>query len=549
MPVHVINASNSRETHLDEEDGLYLNSNDTAFVLSDGQVIAHGDWAAGIATDVGATLHVDGLVHSDKAWAILAHGDVNIGTSGVVTGHWGMVLYDDLDLPSGRAVTLNNAGLISSVATAVDISALETIITNTGSIVGLYGIDSYWRNGEAPDQRLVLNNTGLIKGTYRDTSDGGPIAMFGAAGSNVVTNKGRIEGAVILGGKADVYDGRGGIVTGKIYLATGDDVAFGGDGSETFLSGKGKNFIDGGAGADALSFKIYSAATVDLRITAEQQTGSDSWDTIRNIESLIGSSEADDFTGNGVANTLDGAEGADKLSGLEGGDRLIGGAGSDILDGGEGSDTAVFSGKFSDYTITNNADGSLTIVDNRASGDGADKIIDVEFALFSDRVFELSYEMPSMETPVKPVVKTPTPPVNLNLTGTKRADAFIGGSGDDYLNGGLGRDRLTGGEGKDVFVFSTKLKNNIDTIADFQRGEDMIQLSKGIFSKIGKGALKKSAFHIGTKANDAKDRIIFNEKTGAVSYDADGNGKKFAAVKFAQLEAKAALSASDFWVL
>jgi len=61
--------------------------------------------------------------------------------------------------------------------------------------------------------------------------------------------------------------------------------------------------------------------------------------------------------------------------------------------------------------------------------------------------------------------------------------------------------------------------------------------------------LSKDAFWVGSKAHDKSDRIIFNEKTGALSYDADGSGTKYAAVKFAQLKAKTLLQADDFFVV
>ena len=78
---------------------------------------------------------------------------------------------------------------------------------------------------------------------------------------------------------------------------------------------------------------------------------------------------------------------------------------------------------------------------------------------------------------------------------------LLGGGGNDRLDGGLGGDELTGGSGRDVFVFTTKLKGNVDVIADFYvGGYDTIHLSKTIFSKIAKGVLKQSAFFSGTKA-------------------------------------------------
>lgn len=54
--------------------------------------------------------------------------------------------------------------------------------------------------------------------------------------------------------------------------------------------------------------------------------------------------------------------------------------------------------------------------------------------------------------------------------------------------------------------------------------------------KIGhRGALSKDAFWIGSKAHDHSDRIIYNAKTGAVFYDADGTGRE-AAIQFATLK-------------
>ena len=84
-----------------------------------------------------------------------------------------------------------------------------------------------------------------------------------------------------------------------------------------------------------------------------------------------------------------------------------------------------------------------------------------------------------------------------------------------------------GGSGLDIFVFKDKLnkKTNVDKIADFNAADDTIYLAKSAFSKIGKkGVMKKSAFHFGTEAHDANDRIVVNKKTGAFFYDRDGNG-------------------------
>ena len=84
---------------------------------------------------------------------------------------------------------------------------------------------------------------------------------------------------------------------------------------------------------------------------------------------------------------------------------------------------------------------------------------------------------------------------------------------------------LTGGDGKDVFIFNTAITNNVDTILDFVTGTDKIQLSKSVFTSLGAtGSLTANLFSSGTTAQEADDRISYNSTTGALYYDADGNG-------------------------
>lgn len=149
------------------------------------------------------------------------------------------------------------------------------------------------------------------------------------------------------------------------------------------------------------------------------------------------------------------------------------------------------------------------------------------------------------------------------LNGFEGNDVLIGNGGDDVLVGGLGNDLLNGGAGDDVFVFNTALNGttNVDTIMDFDATStgdwDHIQLDNDIFTALGyTGTLNAADFvanATGTATN-ALQNIIFNTTTGALLYDADGNGGG-AAVQFATLTISgivggaAAIDATDFQVI
>lgn len=144
-----------------------------------------------------------------------------------------------------------------------------------------------------------------------------------------------------------------------------------------------------------------------------------------------------------------------------------------------------------------------------------------------------------------------------DILGDNGRDRLYGDAGNDVLMGGAGNDTLTGGSGKDTFIFSggrPNKKTNMDTITDFNVKADQMVLDRTDFKKLGFSKvgqsylLKESAFHTGPSAHDGSDRIIYNDQTGALYYDADGTGGS-AAIQFAKLKPGLALTHKDFFVI
>jgi len=141
------------------------------------------------------------------------------------------------------------------------------------------------------------------------------------------------------------------------------------------------------------------------------------------------------------------------------------------------------------------------------------------------------------------------------LFGELGNDTLSGAGGNDRLHGDLGRDRISTGSGKDVVVFDRRpSSSNRDTITDFDPRKDSLYLDNAFFTKLGKkGSLEKPAKLSKTylefdAPNDANDYLIYNRKTGMLSYDADGS-KAGKAVEIAVFTNKPKLTYADFFVI
>jgi Ca2+-binding RTX toxin-like protein len=91
--------------------------------------------------------------------------------------------------------------------------------------------------------------------------------------------------------------------------------------------------MDGGSGADTVS---YAGSTLALNVSlalATQNTSGAGTDTLTSFENLTGGSGDDTLTGDGGANSLTGGKGNDDISGGRGKDACNGGPGSDSISG------------------------------------------------------------------------------------------------------------------------------------------------------------------------------------------------------------------------
>ncbi|WP_342148236.1 calcium-binding protein [Methylorubrum sp. SB2] len=345
-----------------------------------------------------------------------------------------------------------------------------------------------------------------------------------------------------------------------------NDKMYGSAENDRLWGSAGSDFIDGGAGSDLLTFQAYDGAVrVDLgRGRAVTDTGVSK---VINIEDVVGSRYGDTLIGNARANELQGREGDDVLDGGGGTDTASYRGATDAVvvnltrgtaSGGAGDDTLirienVLGSRFADTLIGNGGrnlfDGGLG--DDRI--DGRDGFDTVTYAIAPRAVtadLQAGHATSGFGTDrlgsIEGVIGTA---FNDKLLGNGVANALSGGAGNDVLNGRLGKDTLSGGGGSDTFVFTTKLSGgNIDRITDFSVREDAIQVDDAIFTALDAGRLKAAQFHTGSGAHDRDDRIVYNAKTGALLYDADGSGGAVAQ-QFATLKAGLALTYADIVVI
>ncbi|KQW31884.1 hypothetical protein ASE36_06635 [Rhizobium sp. Root274] len=475
---------------------------------------------------------------------------------------------------AGTGTNAANASDFSGALTGtVSFAAGETTKTVTVYLNG----DTTFESAETFALALSAASSGLKLGTAsatvtiaNDDAQATPYILNGTSRSEVLTGTDFID-QISGGGGNDTLRGN-----------AGNDILFGAAGNDILDGGAGADQMTGGAGND-----IYYVDVLGDVITEARNAGTDTVRTTLSVYTLSSWLEnieylgAGDFTGAGneLANRITGGAGNDTLSGGIGNDTLIGGLGNDSLDGGAGNDT--MTGGAGNDRMTGGAGNDTYVVDSshdsvsEIAGQGIDTVMT---SLTSYRLGNYIENLTYTGTSAFKGYGNSLDNVmiggsgantldggagndtlygqggndtllgntgNDTLYGGEGNDRLDGGTGDDWLSGGLGNDTLTGGAGADKFVFAETGAGNADRITDFD-SLDQILLDVDVFTDIGSlGTLLEQAFGSGSTATTADQRILHDQSTGALYYDADGSGSVEATI-FAYVKVGQILTHDDF---
>jgi Ca2+-binding RTX toxin-like protein len=475
--------------------------------------------------------------------------DYNIVDISLTNGDEGTDLLRNVEVVKFNDETVQLASLDSTVPTVTAFSPTD------GATAVLVGANIVVTFSEATGTGAFADSTGTKTHKVNASAVLNALTIQGNDGGNTLTGTAYADNILGNGGKDAINGG------------AGNDTLTGGLGIDTFTVASGVDTITdlGQDGADVLL--VSAEATVNATVhTAWTATSKNVNNGTANINTNgLAVNLASVKVGNGFnvtnlgdATTLTGSGLADKLTGSAGKDILTGGAGTDAMDGGLDSDLYVIA-KAADHAAAEVADTGVSGTDElRFTSTTASTLV-----LFAgDTGLELvtigtgaaasadSTGTKALSVDASAVLNGLTLIGNAGanaLTGTNYNDSIVGGAGKDVITGGagaddiyggLGSDTLTGGDGQDYFVFDTapNASSNKDTITDFMPNIDKIALSKSIFQGLSFTDVLNTADFFSSptavKGNDASDRLVYNTKTGALYYDADGNGS-VAAVQIA----------------
>ena len=532
----------------------------------------------------GVDVLTGGAGNDTFSFSTAAAGNIDVVTDYVVAN-------DTVEMSNtiytGLTVGTLSASLFLSSATGAATTADQRVIYNSTTGALSYDADG---NGAGAAVQFATLSAGLAM----VAAEINVVGVSGGSGGNIIngdSGNNNLVGTAV----ADTLYGFAGndTLTGGL----GSDVSFGGIGNDTFVVGGTSDLVTEFAG-EGTNDVVQSAGSFALSAGSEveviETTNAAGTTTI----SLTGNALAQSITGNAGINSLnDGGAGlADTLTGLAGNDiYYVANAGTiinEVAGGGtvdrvaasisftlaadddveqmttnaSGGTTAInLTGNLLKQSITGNAGnnilntggGAADTMTGLAGNDtyvvrnGGDVIIEGAGQGLADRVnAAVSFVLNANDDIEILATNNASLITAINLTGNALAQTVTGNAGENHLDGKAGVDVLTGGAGNDTFAFSTAFASNIDSVTDYVVANDTIELDNSVFTGLIVGTLTAAEFlssPSGT-ATTAAQRIIYNSTTGALSFDADGNGVG-AAVQFATLSAGLAMVAGEFSIV
>ena len=335
----------------------------------------------------------DDSLDGGAGWNVLYGGagnDTLTGGSGGLTWYGSLTPERNIanygNVSTGITAVLGNSDVTGASAynqgtVTGDASVGTDTLLVISRVVGSSGNDSYTVKGNWYASQ--------VKNWFQAGYLGQGSSFRGGAGDDTVTGNGYIALLVddaSSGVYASIADGIAygdGIgtdrFTGVNALQGGryNDTLMGGSGNDTFTPATGDDSVDGGAGSDTVHYSWESptqGVTVDLSLTTAQLINAEAgYDTLLNIENVLGTTFADQIKGSDANN------------------KFQGGLGNDTIDGGAGTDTAVFDGLSTDFEVKRLSDGSWTVKDTRSvPKEDMDTLIRVEDLQFNDKTTSLN---------------------------------------------------------------------------------------------------------------------------------------------------------------
>ena len=388
-----------------------LNSGELGFVGINGALVVAG--ATAVTMNDGSDLVVDGSIVNNTTGAV-SMGSNSVFVTVSMTGRIQSTGLLGINIANGVTQSISNAGQISGLSDGIGFLVTLSqpqwqFIYNTGDIIGQQRNGMTLRADSAVTEVVNAGNilgslTGIVgstdsSGRYNIVNSGvisgaSGIVIFGSTSGNRVTNTGEIIstesnglsvfmgtgdddlinsgiliGNVDLRDGADLYDGRGGTVSGTVLGDAGSDTLRGGAGNDSLDGGTENDTLRGGAGNDTLlggnGNDSLNGGADDDRLegnskndTLKGGTGDDTLIGGNDNDLLQGQKGDDELVGDAGNDTLNGGGGNDQLTGGGSGDQLNGGGGDDTLTGNGGGDRFIFDRKAGDDIITDMTDGT-----------------------------------------------------------------------------------------------------------------------------------------------------------------------------------------------